>query len=112
MPQERLEGRKNMNKKNDQEISSWEERTNDAALLAIAGELEASIAYAGAELTGFSVRLGAEETLMTIRVILAGRRQVCFIASGTIAQCFAKAVREAKKDKLRWKVDRYAKKSA
>lgn len=99
-----------MNKENDQSASTWEERTNKAAALAVAGELESSVAYAGAILTGFSMRLGEGETLMTLRVILAGRRQVSFVASGTMAQCFAKAVREAKSDRLRWKVDKFAKK--
>lgn len=99
-----------MNPENDQGVGTWEERTNKAALAAITGDLESSIAYAGAILTGFSVRMEEGETLMTLRVILAGRRQVSFVASGTLAQCFAKAVREAKNDKLRWKADKFAKK--
>ena len=98
-----------MTKNKKVEPSTWEQRTNEAALKAISGGLEEAVGWAGAELTGFSVRLSEEETLMTIRAILAGRRQVCFIASGTVAQCFAKAVREAKNDKLRWKVDKFAK---
>lgn len=97
-----------MTKKKNTDNLTWEERTNNAAALAIAGELEAAVSYAGAELTGFSMRLSEEETLMTLRVVLAGRRQVAFVASGTMAQCLAKAVRDAKSDKLRWKADKFA----
>lgn len=98
-----------MSKEKKPDPSTWEHKTNEAALKALSGELEEAVGWAGAELTGFSMRLSAEETLMTLRVILAGRRQVCFVASGTMAQCLAKAVREAKNDNLKWRNDKFGK---
>lgn len=101
-----------MNKKENGKTLSQLERTNEAAKKAVAGGLEDAVSWAGAELQGFSMRLTEEETLMTMRVIMSGEARVCFVASGTMAQCFAKAVREAKKDKLVFKTDRYAKNGA
>jgi len=98
-----------MTKEKNDRIPTWEEKTNLKALKALGGELEDSVSWAGAELTGFSMRLSEEEVLMTLRGIMAGRKQIAFVASGTMAQCFAKACREARADKLRWKPDKFAK---
>lgn len=99
-----------MTKNEDLRVPSWEEKTAEAAKKAVDGGLEEAVGWAGGVLTGFSIRMGEEETLMTLRVVLAGRKQIAFVASGTLAQCLAKAVREAKSDKLRFKPDRYAEK--
>lgn len=78
-----------------------------ALVRALEFELEGSVGHAGAVLTGFSVKLGDEEVLITLRGILAGRAQIAFVGGGDLPGCLLKVVREAMGDKLRWRDDRY-----
>jgi len=80
-----------------------------ALVRALEYELEGSVAHAGAMLTGFSVKLGEGETLITLRAVLAGRNQIAFVGSGDLPSCLLKVIREAMGDKLRWKDDKYVK---
>ena len=80
-----------------------------ALVRALEYELEGSVAHAGALLTGFSVKLGEGETLITLRAVLAGRNQIAFVGSGDLPSCLLKVIREAMGDKLRWKDDKYVK---
>lgn len=72
--------------------------------------LEAPLADAGAVLTGFSVRYGEYEVLVTVRAVLAGKQQIAFVASDSLPGALIKLVAAAKSDKLRWKLDRFASK--
>lgn len=81
----------------------------DAVYRAVDFELEGAVAHAGAVLTGFSVKLGDGEVLITLRASLAGRPQIAFVGSGDLPGCLLKVVREAMSDRLRWKDDQYVK---
>ena len=80
-------------------------------LAAIEFELEGALAHAGAVLTGFSVKYGPSDCLMTLRAILAGKNMVSFVGCPDLGSCFRKAVVEAYHDGLKWREDEYAKKS-
>lgn len=73
------------------------------------GELDSAIRRAGGELLGFSVRLEGWDCLLTLRVRLAGRRQIAFVGSETLGGALLKAVDLAKRDKLAFKADKYGK---
>lgn len=80
----------------------------DRALVqAIEYELVDAVASAGAILDGFSVRLGGNDVLVTLRGELAGRRQVCFVGGESLSDSLRKVVREAKQDKLVWRADKF-----
>lgn len=74
---------------------------------AIDGGLFDAVGRAGAVLVGFSVKMEAEEVLVTIRGVLAGRRQVCFVGAGDLGSALLKVVAAAESDKLRWREDKY-----
>jgi hypothetical protein len=78
-----------------------------AILKAIEYELEEAVSRAGAELHGFAVNLRPGEALLVLKVTLAGRRQVAFIGAETAGDALVKAVREARRDRLRWREDKY-----
>jgi hypothetical protein len=82
-------------------------RRNKQILLSIEGGLSDALARAGAVLLGFSVKHGDLDCLITLRVELAGRRQIAYVGSSTLGDCLVKAMREARSDKLRWKDDRF-----
>lgn len=79
----------------------------EALVRALEFELEGAVGHAGAVLTGFSVKLGNEEVLITLRGILAGRAQIAFVGAGDLPGCILKVVREAMGDKLRWRDDKF-----
>jgi hypothetical protein len=90
-----------------------EERTHREMVetyLACVGGLESALARSGAELLGFSARGSGGEYLITLRVFLAGRKQIAFVGSETLSGCLRKAVREAKRDKLTYRADRFEEK--
>ncbi|MCK5292970.1 MAG: hypothetical protein KAR39_13250, partial [Thermoplasmata archaeon] len=57
--------------------------------------LAGSLAHAGAELVGFSVKYSEADCLLTLRVVLAGRPQVAFVGAGDLSTCFLKAAEMA-----------------
>lgn len=71
---------------------------------ALAGSLETQ----GIELLGFAFKYDAFNCLMTIRAEIAGVRQICFVGSDSIINCFLKAHSEARNGGLRWRADKYA----
>lgn len=79
----------------------------DALVKALEFELEGAVAHAGAILTGFSVKMGDDEVLVTLRAVLAGRAQIAFIGAGSLPDALLKVVREAMVDKLQWRDDKY-----
>lgn len=88
-----------------------EERTSRehlALVKAIEFDLVGAVAHSGGVLTGFSVKLGEWETLVTLRAIVAGRPQIAFVGADTLMYCILKSVREAKADKLQWRADKYS----
>lgn len=88
-----------------------EERTarrNKEIVKAVEYDLVGSIGHAGGELTGFSVRIGATDTLLTLRAIVAGRPQIAFVGGSDTGSCLIKACSLGRQDRLQWKADRFA----
>lgn len=92
----------------DEKRALHAEAIANEVLAAVEFELQGSIAHAGGTLVGFSVKFGEVDTLMILRVVLAGKAQVAFVGAPDLASCFRKAVGEAYSDGLRWKPDEYA----
>lgn len=79
-----------------------------ALLIALEGGLEDDVARAGGVLTGFSARLAGVDCLLTVRATLAGKPQICFIGAESLVEAILKLGREARGDKLKWRVDKFA----
>lgn len=70
----------------------------------LVGALEAQ----GIELLGFAFKYDAFNCLMTIKAELGGTKNVAFIGSDSVINCFLKAYSEARNSRLRWRVDKYS----
>lgn len=89
----------------------WEEarKKRDLGIVAaVEFGLVAAVERSGAEFYGFAARVNPSECLLTIKVSLAGRRQVAFVGSDTLGSALLKAVRLGNTDKLIYKDDMYA----
>lgn len=95
----------------DKEVQNLQEtRTaaySAAVLRAVEFELEGSVAHAGMMMTGFSVKFGDGECLLTVRGVLAGRPQIAFVGSSDLGNCILKVVRDALSDKLKFRDDKF-----
>ena len=96
-----------MGNKLDEKRHLHQEMIGKEVLAAIEFELVGSIAHAGGELTGFSVKFGEVDTLMILRAVLPGGAHVAFVGAPDLASCLRKAVGEAYSDNLVWKADAY-----
>ncbi len=86
-----------------------QQQQRDSELLqAIEFELVGSIGHAGGLLTGFSVRFGITDCLLTLRAEITSNSCVAFVGAPTLGDCFRKAVVSAYHDELRWKEDDYS----
>lgn len=74
---------------------------------ALDGGLEAAVAHAGGELSGFSVKSNYDDSLLVVRALFPAGPMVAFVGGFTASQCFIKAAREAGSDGLRWREDRF-----
>lgn len=97
-----------MTRQLEQEQEIQQTKRNKALVRAIEYELAGAVAHSGGDLQGFSVKLGGYETLVTLRVILAGRPQISFVGSSNLGEALLKCVRLAKSDKLNWRDDKFA----
>lgn len=61
----------------------------------------------GIQLVGIAIRYDAWDVLMTIKAEVGARREVCFVGSDTITNCFLKAHSEARNGRLKWRPDKY-----
>jgi hypothetical protein len=89
-------------------MKQHKEAVDKEVISALEFELVGSIAHAGGVLTGFSVKIGEGDVLMTLRAKLPGGRMVAFVGCPDIPSCFRKAVTEAYSDGLRWRADEFA----
>lgn len=69
----------------------------------IVGALESQ----GIELQGFAFKFDAFNCLMTIKAVIGGDHQVCFIGSDSMMNCILKAQVEASNNTLRWRPDKF-----
>lgn len=62
----------------------------------------------GIDLVGFAFKYDAFNCLMTIKAVIGGKQNVCFVGSDTLINCILKSYQEARQCRLRWRPDRYA----
>lgn len=79
-------------------------------LAALEFELVGSIAHAGGVLTGFSMKVGDSDCLMTLRAEYGHKRMVAFVGCPDMSSCLRKAVTAAYSDGLKWREDAFANK--
>jgi hypothetical protein len=84
-----------------------EENANKELLSAVNYGLEEAVGHAGGVLSGFSVKFGDTDYLMTIRASVGTKRCVAFVGAPTLRDAFRKAVNLAFCDELRWKADKF-----
>lgn len=88
-----------------------EQRTakrHEAVLRTLEFGLEGAVGHAGGVLTGFSVKMDEWECLVTLRAVLDGKPCIAFVGSDTLISCLLKAEREAQRDNLTWRADKFA----
>lgn len=91
----------------DKYARSLIDRQSEALLLAVYGGLEAAVQRGGGELVGIGVRFGEEEVLLTLRGVFPGGKMVAFVGGENMPGAFVKATREAGRDQLRWREDKF-----
>lgn len=69
----------------------------------LAGALENQ----GIQLVGVAIRYDAWDCLMTIKVEVGNRIEVCFVGSDSMMNCFLKAYSEARNGRLKWRPCKY-----
>ena len=77
-------------------------------LKACNGGLEQAVAHAGGVLQGLSIRIDEYEVLVTIKAEFPAGAQVAFVGAEDVAGALRKGMREAERDMLRWKADKWA----
>lgn len=82
---------------------AWDKET----VAACNGGLEDSIGRAGGVLSGFSFKASEVDCLITLRVDLAGRRQISFVGGPDLGSCLRKAMRLASRDGLVFRDDKW-----
>ncbi|MCK5487930.1 MAG: hypothetical protein KAI86_17045 [Desulfobacterales bacterium] len=94
----------------DTQRQELQQKHDKALVAAVEFELVGAIAHAGGVLVGLSVRYSEVDCLMTLRADLPAGRRIAFVGGASLADCFRRAVNEAYRDKLSWKVGQYEKK--
>lgn len=69
--------------------------------------LAGMVAYAGGTLTGFSIKIGRVDTLLTVRALFPAGHMIAWVGGESIVEVLLKSVRLASADSLRWKADKY-----
>jgi hypothetical protein len=83
------------------------DRQREALLIAVYGGLEDAVSRNGGELLGLGIKFGDGELLMTLRAVFPAGRVVAFVGSENMPSAFVKATREAGRDQLRWREDKF-----
>jgi hypothetical protein len=96
-----------MSRQLEQGLEEKRRKRNKAIVAAVEYSLIEAVARSGAILEGFSVKLGPMGTLLTLRVQLAGRRQVAFVGGEDLGSCLIKAARLAGLDKLDYRASKF-----
>lgn len=89
------------------ELEARQARETKALLLSVYGGLANSITRSGGSLERISIRLHGSDTLMTLVAGFPAGSMVSHIGSSDLAGCFVRAAREAGRESLTWKPDKY-----
>jgi hypothetical protein len=82
-------------------------KRNKAIAQAVEFGLLEGVGRAGGELTGLAVKYGGGDCLVVVKAVFPSGPQVAFVGAEDLGGCLIKAAREASRDKLRWRADRY-----
>ena len=82
-------------------------KKNQAIVNALEYGLPGALETQGIQLLGIAIKYDAYNCLMTIKADVGNTRSVCFVGSDSIANCFLKAVSDARNDALHWRPDKY-----
>lgn len=85
-----------------------EEKRRIGILEAVEGGLEAAVSHAGGQFTGMAVKGGEGDCMLVIKAVMPAGPCVAFVGASDLGSALMKAVREARRDKLRWRADQYA----
>lgn len=96
-----------MSRQLEQAREIQQEKLDRRLVSALEFELVGAVGHAGGQLTGFSVRYGELDVLLTLRALIGSKQQIAFVGAETLPGAFRKAVWEAHRDNLRWKADAY-----
>lgn len=98
-----------MSRQLEQVREEKQKKLDAAVLLSLEGGLVEAVGRAGGDLVGIAIHWRGDGWLAIVKVELAGRRQIAFVGAETLAKLFVKITREANRDKLSWRDDKYAK---
>ena len=96
-----------MTRQIEAELEARQEREQKALLGAVYGGLVRSIEKSGGNLERISVRMMYEDTLLTMVANFPGGHMVCHVGSFDLAGCLVRAWREARRESLTWREDKY-----
>lgn len=97
-----------MSRQLEQFSEERDKKRRRAIVAAVEYDLQKAVERAGGDLLGFSTRMNPGECLVTLRVIVAGRRQVAFVGAEDLGTALIKAVRLGNSDKLGFRDDKYS----
>lgn len=98
-----------MTRQLDVQREARQEKQDKQVIVALEYGLAGAIGHAGGTLQGLAFKFGPDDCLLVVKAVVAGKRQVAFVGSGTMIGAILKCVREAKTDNLRWREDRWRK---
>lgn len=88
----------------------WEDarkREMDATLQAVYGGLAKAVSRAGGDLHGLTFKISGGDCLLVIKALMPAGKMVAFVGGEDLAACFRKGQREAARDGLKWREDRW-----
>jgi len=97
-----------MTRQLEAESESRSAKLDKQTLEACNGGLEAAVARAGGILRGLSIRIDEYEVLVTIKAEFPAGPQVAFVGSEDVGGAMRKGMREAARDALQWRTDKWA----
>lgn len=97
-----------MSRQLEQQLEERSRKQSRATMQAVYGGLESAVQHAGGVLNGITIKLNPGDCLFVIKASMPGGDMVAFIGADDMAGCFRKAQREAQRDALQWRVDKWA----
>lgn len=97
-----------MSRQLEQRREDAQKKRDQKILQAVEYGIVDDVGRAGGVFTGFGLRYGPAECLVTVRATVAGRQQIAFVGAEDLGGCLIKLCRLARQDKLVWRADKYA----
>lgn len=66
-----------------------------------------AVAYCGGVMTGFSIKIGEVDILLTLRAEFPAGHMIAWVGGDSVVDIMLKAKRFASSEDLRWKADKY-----